>query len=719
MDWVVNGLNISLLDNSEKKDLYLPVLRKDLSINASAPDEDGSPLWLLYDPLKNQYFRIGHKGFMILSTWQDGVRLDKFIKKLYVKDDRLSTEDIKEFIYFLLQFKLIRNTDKDELKRLELIYNKTKKKPLKKLLINYLYFRIPIVNPDIFLSSTLKYVYFFYSAFFKRLVLTLGVIGLFLVIRQWDIFKTSLINFFNLKGLLFFGITLFFVKAVHELAHGYTAKKNGARVPSMGVALLVLYPFLYTDTTDSWRLKSGKQRLEIVLAGVKAEFSIAMIATFLWNFIDDGILKNIVFFLATTSWIASLSINITPFMRFDGYYALSDILGAENLQQRAFTLAKWKLRDVLFGQNEEPPETLSKKRTLIFLTYAYLTWIYRFFLFLGIALLVYHVAFKVLGIILFVVEVLFFLLLPVVKEMNIWWEKRDIMKINQNIILTSLFILVLPIIVFTPWQSSINIPGVLESKHNIKIFSPQSGFLEKIYVDEDKEVKTGDLLFKVSMPTLENQKRMLQIKLGYLETRSKRHVVLKSDLKDLDVIQMELAKIKTNLSAIKKQIEKGEIRAPRKGKISGIITGKERQWVSREDLLCEILPQKWRFITAYVNEKKLFRLKKGADAVFYFNSGDHKPLKAKVYKVYKTAVPYLLHLETASINGGAIPIRMVENNMLKPESGLYKVELKTKTPVINLGWRVSGNIKIKGEANSPFSNLFRYAASVFIRETGF
>jgi putative peptide zinc metalloprotease protein len=127
----------------------------------------------------------------------------------------------------------------------------------------------------------------------------------------------------------------------------------------------------------------------------------SLIATFLWSFLPEGPLKSIAFILATTSWITSLLVNISPFLRFDGYYALSDWTNTNNLQPRSFALAKWFIRHYILGSDEIEPEILPKKRKIFFITYAIGTWIYRFFLFMGIAFLVYYFAFKVLGIILF------------------------------------------------------------------------------------------------------------------------------------------------------------------------------------------------------------------------------------------------------------------------------------------------------------------------------
>ena len=92
----------------------------------------------------------------------------------------------------------------------------------------------------------------------------------------------------------------------------------------------VFFPFLYTDTTDAWRLRNHKERLLINFAGILTELHLALFATFAWAILPDGGLKSVAFFIATTSWISSLAINVSPFMRFDGYYVFSDWLKAEN-----------------------------------------------------------------------------------------------------------------------------------------------------------------------------------------------------------------------------------------------------------------------------------------------------------------------------------------------------------------------------------------------------
>ena len=66
-----------------------------------------------------------------------------------------------------------------------------------------------------------------------------------------------------------------------------------------------MFPVLYTDATDAWKLRSRRNRLSIVTAGVRTELYIALLATFFWNVLPDGPLKSAAFFLATTSWLGS------------------------------------------------------------------------------------------------------------------------------------------------------------------------------------------------------------------------------------------------------------------------------------------------------------------------------------------------------------------------------------------------------------------------------
>ncbi|MDD4650143.1 MAG: HlyD family efflux transporter periplasmic adaptor subunit [Desulfoplanes sp.] len=696
----------------------LPRLRQDLTISQGGPDEDGGPTWLMYDPLKHSYFRIGQIAFTMLSSWQDNAPAGAWLQSLRQNDPSIETEDLAQLMYFLTAQGLTVTSTPEDQKRLEMQSKRLRPTWYKWLLTHYLYIRIPCIHPDRFLTVTLPAIAPLFHPMVRRIILTLGLLGILLVIRQWDVFTASILHFFNLRGAILFGITLFFVKGLHELGHAYTAKRQGCRIPTMGVAFLVLYPFLYTDTTDAWRLVSKKQRLAIVTAGVKTELALALVATFAWSFLDEGVLKSMAFFVATTSWVASLSINMSPFMRFDGYYALSDWLGAENLQQRAFALARWRLRETLFKLGVPPPEALSEKRRKIFLLYAYATWVYRFTLFLGIALLVYHMVFKALGIILFCVEITYFLLLPMINELKIWWKNRRNISLNLHSAATLAGLLLTGFFLFAPWQNHVLLPAVLETDLKTDVFPRENARITSIHVKEGQEVTRGEILFVLASPELEKKSSMLKRRSTYIQTRIDRHIGSASDLDQLDILQGELAKATTNLEGVLRLVNQGTVCAPQDGYISTMIHGHEGQWVSRQTLLARIVGKQQTHITAYVQEDQLHRIQKGATAFFYGNSGDSTRIPAQVLKVDATAVSVLTHPETASSYGGPIAVRQLENNRLRPERGVYKVVLEAASSHDTFPWRIVGKVYIKAPPQSLASHFWQYAASVFIRESG-
>ena len=128
------------------------------------------------------------------------------------------------------------------------------------------------------------------------------------------------------------------------------------------------------------------------------------------------------FLLATTTWVSTVLINASPFMRFDGYFLLSDFLQMPNLHARAFALARWDLRERLFALGEPAPEHFPAARRGLIL-FAWATWIYRLVLFLGIAALVYHFFIKALGIFLFLVEIVWFIARPLWSEIGAWRQR--------------------------------------------------------------------------------------------------------------------------------------------------------------------------------------------------------------------------------------------------------------------------------------------------------
>jgi hypothetical protein len=110
-------------------------------------------------------------------------------------------------------------------------------------------------------------------------------------------------------------------------------------------------------------------------------------------------------------------------MRFDGYFILSDFLEMPNLHERSFALARWRLREWLFDLGEEKPEHFGRRREIGLIAFAWAVWVYRLVVFLGIAVLVYHFFIKIIGVFLFMVEIIWFIALPIRHELQAWAKR--------------------------------------------------------------------------------------------------------------------------------------------------------------------------------------------------------------------------------------------------------------------------------------------------------
>ena len=700
--------------------MIIPYLRQDLEIFRGNSREDGSPAWLLYDAVRNKYFTVGLTAFRLIKNWRGGEDIQNFEKKINSQGIETTGDEIKSFIGFLQQNNLIIQPQGQGVPFLMQQKNSLKKSWIMNLIHSYLFFKIPLFTPDEWLGRTLNKVKFLGSKKIRNIIYILGFIGLFFVIQQFENFTKTFLYFFSLKGLMIYFITLVFVKCLHELGHAYIAKYHGCRVSAIGIAFLVFFPFLYTDTTDAWRLRNHKDRLLINFAGILTELHLALIATFVWGVLPEGGLKSAAFFIATTSWISSIAINVSPFMRFDGYYVFSDWLKAENLQPRSFALAKWKIRETLFGFNHKPPEEISPSRRWTFIIYAWSTWVYRFFLFIGIALLVYYFAFKVLGIILFAIEIYWFIMLPIIKEMKQWWMMRSEMKLNKQTFRTISILTITLMILFLPWKSSMKIPAVYISEKYSKIYSPYPAKIKSVFITKDQEVEAGQNLIELYSPELDKEINSIRRKLLLTKTKINRMSGTSGNMDEYLTYNQRLIALQSELSGLTKTKEKLVIKAPNKGKVKDLVSLSNEMWVSNLDQLLGIVHYGTGNVKAFIREEQIDRFQENTPAVFIPNDGDHKKIHLISNKLDLSSVNNLPYVALASIHNGPIAIRNFTSGeyQYRPETAHYIADFKLVNKS-SIKFELPGYVHVEGNRYSPFVRFFRNVFSVLIRESGF
>src|SRR3990167_9348494 len=307
--------------------MQLPALRADLQLSAAGPALDGSPQWTLADPLRGRYFKLGAAAMRLLRHWQLGDAERVLQAANREPGIPLASTELEELLGFLRGHDLITALDAEQRASYAPKAAQQRQGLWQRLLHQYLFFRIPLWRPDGFLDRTWPLLERHGAKLLRvGLPLLLGL-GVFLAARDWERFIATFPHLFSLGGALAFAIALTFAKLCHEFGHAYMAKRAGCRVQSMGLAFMVLFPLFYTDVSDAWRVNDRRSRLLIGAGGILAELLLACVALLAWSLLPDGPLRTAAFMLASATWITTVVVNLNPFMRFDGYFLLSDLWG--------------------------------------------------------------------------------------------------------------------------------------------------------------------------------------------------------------------------------------------------------------------------------------------------------------------------------------------------------------------------------------------------------
>jgi putative peptide zinc metalloprotease protein len=146
--------------------------------------------------------------------------------------------------------------------------------------------------------------------------------------------------------------------AFHECGHAAGCRYGGARPGVIGVGIYLVWPAFFTNTTDAYRLsRAGRLRTDLGGLYFNAVFMLALAG----------------FYVATSAQVLLLVIAVThlemleqllPFVRFDGYFILSDLTGVPDLFARVGPV----LRSVISRGRRDPRVTGLRRGTRIVVT---------------------------------------------------------------------------------------------------------------------------------------------------------------------------------------------------------------------------------------------------------------------------------------------------------------------------------------------------------------
>jgi putative peptide zinc metalloprotease protein len=112
---------------------------------------------------------------------------------------------------------------------------------------------------------------------------------------------------------------------VHEFGHAAALRYGGGKARGMGVGFYIVYPTFYTDTTEAYRLGRWA-RLRTDLGGIYFHLIFGLLLIALYLITRQEILLAVVLVIS-----ADILYQLIPYLRLDGYWAISDLTGIPDL----------------------------------------------------------------------------------------------------------------------------------------------------------------------------------------------------------------------------------------------------------------------------------------------------------------------------------------------------------------------------------------------------
>src|SRR5215831_5380170 len=212
------------------------------------------------------------------------------------------------------------------------------------------YYRIKLFNPDRLLAwIDGKFGWALSRPFITASFVLMAVAFFGLVIRAGEMLAYTSYTYeeYGLATILIFTLAIL---TLHEMAHGLACKHFGGEVREVGF-LMIFYvlPAFYCNVSDIYRFGRKRERLWVIAAGIYWQLLVSAAGAVIWLMATPQTLLADFAFLVFLGGTFNVVVNCNPLIKLDGYYALSQILGIQNLQSKSAGYVRSLIKRVIDG----------------------------------------------------------------------------------------------------------------------------------------------------------------------------------------------------------------------------------------------------------------------------------------------------------------------------------------------------------------------------------
>jgi putative peptide zinc metalloprotease protein len=617
--------------------------------------------WIvLENPFTNQYFRLRPAAYEFVARLHPERTVEEVWKECLNKfpDEAPGQEAVIQLLAQLYQGNLLQYNVAADAAQLFKRYQRTRQREIRARLLNIMFMRIPLLDPDAFLVRTLPVIGKLISPIGAIIWLAVVVGAVHTALSNFDALKLQTEAVLAPSNLFLLYIGLVLIKTLHEFGHAYFCRHFGGEVHVMGIMFMIFTPVPYMDATSSWGFRSRWKRILVGAGGMIVELFVAGLATFVWANTGQGTIHSLAYNMMFVASVSTLVFNLNPLLRFDGYYILSDLLEIPNLTQRANGQLRYWWERYVFGLKKLDNPTHSKREASWLTVFGITSGIYRVIVFAGILLLVAD-RFLLIGIIMAAVCLVAWIAVPLTK-LVIYLASSPKLERHRLRAVTVTVVLVgglLSVLQFLPFPNHFRAPGVLRSREWTQVHNEAPGNLLRIVAQPGMTVKAGDVLLELANPELELDFAAAKAALAEVEARL---------LQAMNEATANLKPLQSRLESTRKRIQRLEmdraaltVRARQNGVwVAPQVKDYVGRWLPRgSELGLLIEPASFQFLATVAQEDgdSLFaRARDKAEVRLFGQSGEVIPVNQ--FKIIPAEKQTLPSPALGWAGGGEVPV---------------------------------------------------------------
>lgn len=686
-------------------------VRKDIQIEEQV--YEGKTYYVAKDPLTLRYYRMKELEYLIF-TLLDGTREIKSIQEEIEKRFgglKVNEGQIREFILMLRNFNFLETYGPHSH---DLLYRRRGIKRwarIKQKLINFFFITIPLTDPDRFLNKAYPYLKFFCSKSFFYLWLLFMAIFLVIMVTHLEEFFHQITGFFNLKNLAMIWVAIMIIKTLHEVGHSLVCKHFGGEVHELGILLIIFTPWMYTNVSDAWIFQTNRQRFLVTVAGIMTELLVAAIASIFWWLTNPGLFNSLCYNIIIVCSIDNLFRNANPLLRYDGYYALSDLVEIPNLRMRAlgylnFLMKKYLLR--LPIPDSDPNHETSKRRRWIFLIYGPLSFLYLNFIVLAIAGFVGQ-RFFIFGLMLAGLIIFRSFILPIQKGLLFAFRHRSQIGYSRPVLLGGLFVFLTFVFFLVFYKVPLRVvsPCSVEPLEYIVVRTEGSGFLKRIFRDQGEKIKQGEVIALLENPELMMQYEKLRLTHAILKAQKRKAFGI-GEFVSYDQIDYEIGKVERELAKLEEKIDKLKIVAPQEGLIlSPKLIEMKGDFFPEGAFFCELGYLDGVQIRIVISEGDVSEVAVGLPVKLKVSAYADRVFYGEVMEISPARIENLENPALSSKFGGSLPTERLTKVGEMPKLPFFQITMRIDNPEGLLKPGMTGISKIYSDKRSIIALLWR------------